>query len=231
MRCINCEASCRQAPSEEYLSIEQIEKFVDSAKKLKYDWDFIRLRGGEPTLHPQFLECIEIIKKYKDFNPHCKIVLVTNGAGEEVKAVLAKIPNWIHVTHGNMLRPKEEKRYDYASFNTYNEAPIDLWYYKFEDFTKGCYRIKECYGLALSRYGYYPCSPGANVDRVFGFDIGIKELSLVDEKALRNQMKILCRYCGHFKEPNYCTAEEKVSASWEKAYKRYKKQEIKLSLY
>ena len=71
-----------------------------------------------------------------------------------------------------------------------------------------------------------------NVDRVFGFDIGIKKLSLVSEEALRKQMNILCKYCGWFRLPQGgIVLTEKISPSWKRAFIEYRKQKPRLSLY
>jgi hypothetical protein len=226
LSCINCENSCRQAPSSEFMSLEQIEKFVDESIELNWDWNIIKLRGGEPTLHPQFFEVLKIIKRCKDLNPRCKIILQTNGQGKKVNEILSKIPDWVEVHN-------EGKEIGYISsyFSSYNVAPIDLSNYRlFADFTKGCFRAEEC-NIGLTRYGYYPCSPGGSSDRIFGFNIGLKKLSEVKDKALRAQMNKLCRYCGHYKEPNEYVKGEKMSKSWVNAYKKYKKQKPGLSLY
>lgn len=229
MNCFNCEASCYQAPSSEGMSLKQINKFVNESIKLRYYWSAIKLRGGEPTLHPQFFDILKLIKKYKDFNHNCKIIIVTNGIGKKVREILSNLPDWAGITNSGFNKKNSKQNY---TFNSYNVAPIDLISYKFfTDFTKGCIRIQKCYGLALSRYGYYPCCPGANVDRVFGFDLGIKKLSFVNKLNLQNQMKILCKYCGHFKEPNEYVIKQKTSISWNKAYKKYEKEKPKLSLY
>jgi len=226
--CFNCEASCRQAPSNEKMTLEQIKKFVDEAIKLKYRWDAIKLRGGEPTLHPEFSDILKIIKKYKDFHPDCKITIVTNGMGKKVNEILSKVPDWVCEQNSS----KKTGQYDYGTFKSYNIAPKDLFWYKFyRDYSKGCNRLVRCHGLALSRYGYYPCTHGANVDRVFGFDIGIKKLSDVNEKALRKQMQTLCKYCGHFKLTNDYIDGEKMSKSWQKIYKKYKQKKPDMSLY
>jgi hypothetical protein len=86
--------------------------------------------------------------------------------------------------------------------------------------------------MGLSKYGYYPCSPGAALDRIFGFDVGIKKLSLVhDKNLLRNQFKVLCKYCGHYKEPNEKVDKNLISKSWQLAYKNYKNNRPNLSVY
>jgi hypothetical protein len=227
LRCFNCQASVRQAPANDIMSVEQIEKFVNEAIELKYYWNRVSLFGGEPTLHPQFFEILGVLKRYKDFNPDSLIDVVSNGAGDKVKSVLAKLPDWVSVE----CSEKEEKEESFP-FGTYNVAPIDTLAYRFlSDFSKGCPIVALCYGLELSRYGYYPSSPCMHVDRVFGFDIGIKKLSQVNEQALRAQMKILCRYCGWFKKSTDIILTERMSPSWKKAYAEYKKQKPKLSLY
>jgi hypothetical protein len=227
LKCFNCQASVRQAPANDIFSVEQAEKFVKEAIELRYFWDRISLFGGEPTLHPRFFDILDVLKRYKDFNPDCVIDVVTNATGGKVNSILAALPSWVSVE----CSKKEEGREIYP-FGSYNLAPIDLPAYKFFcDFSKGCPIIAGCYGLGLSRYGYYPSSPCMHVDRVFGFDIGIKKLSQVNEKALRAQMKVLCRYCGWFKLYSGIICAEKISGSWRKAYAEYKKQKPRLSLY
>lgn len=228
MRCINCDASCGQTPSTEDMSIEQIERFVSDSIRLGKQWEVIKIRGGEPTLHPRYLDILKIIEKYVKFNPKCEIRVVTNGVGPKVNKALSKTPEYIAISNGN--KEKKEGKFDYY-FNTYNVAPVDLLTYKFTDFSKGCITVDSCMHVALNKYGYYPCGPGAAVDRIFGFDIGIKQLSGLTDQKLREQMKILCGYCGLFKEPIDWTKKEKMSRSWKEAYEKYKKQKPKLSLY
>jgi len=229
--CLNCDRSSRQAPSNEHMSLEQIEKFVNESIELNWSWKEIRLIGGEPTLHPKIFDLVKTIKKYKNFNPNCKISIHTNGFGDKVKNILSKLPYWI-------TRVNSAKTSQVNLFSSYNIAPIDLEEYKNADFTTACWIPENC-GIGLTRYGYYPCGAGASVDRIFGFDSGIKNLSEVNISKFKAKLKFLCSYCGHFKDtdyddPNYkekWTTEEKMSISWQKAYKSYKKKKPSLSLY
>jgi hypothetical protein len=227
LKCYNCQSSVRQAPANDHMTIGQLEKFVAEAMELKYYWNAIALFGGEPTLHPYFFEILGVLKRYKDFSPDCIISVVTNGAGTKVNEVLSKLPEWTTI----ICSGKSEGRVNFT-FGSYNVAPIDtLTYRSFKEFSKGCWVISSCYGLELSTYGYYPSSPCMHVDRVFGFDLGIKKLSLVTEQALREQMKILCRYCGHFKEPHEMLNKEKISRTWKTAYEKYKISKPRLTGY
>jgi len=225
LACFNCDRSIRQAPSNEYISIKQITKLIDESIRLNWKWKHITILGGEPTLHPYFFEIIDIIKRYKDFNPHSKIILSTNGYGKKVNNVLSNIPDWIIVRNSRKISNSNK-------FNSYNIAPIDLSNLKNKGLFTGCWIMDIC-GLGFTRYGFYPCGPGASIDRVFGFDIGIKKLSSIEEYKLRKQLIILCRYCGHFKE-NFgkeLISEEKMSNNWRNAYTKYKIEKPRLRLY
>jgi hypothetical protein len=225
LACFNCDRSVRQAPTNYDMSLEQIRRFVDESKKLNWKWSHIRLMGGEAVLHPNFFEIHRIIDNYRDFNPRCIIEVLSSGYGDEVKNILSELPKSIYVMNSN-------KNSNINKFSSYNIAPIDLQNYQYSDFSRGCW-ITHKAGLGLSRYGYYPCGAGASVDRVFGFDIGLKNLSSVNYKTLRNQLRILCSYCGHYKE-NFSMdviSEEKMSDRWKKAYEEYKIAEPQLSVY
>lgn len=225
LKCFNCDRSARQAPSNECMSLSQIEKFVKESIHLKWNWRQITLLGGEPTLHPQIFEIVEIIKCYKNFNPDCVVEMATNGHGDHVKKVLAILPNWISIRSTN----KTSIVHDFCS---YNVAPVDLDYYNEQDYSKGCWITTAC-GLGLTRHGYYSCGAGASVDRVFGFDLGIKKLKDVNSYALKKQKKIICSYCGHYKKNHNSKRirQESMSPSWEKAYSDYQKKRPVLSEY
>ena len=227
-QCFNCVSSCGQVPYSDSMSPGQIEKFVQEATELKYYWNKISLTGGEPTLHPQIFEIIGTLEKYKSFNSDCIFEIVTNGVGEKVKSTLSRLPDWIMIENSQKQAGQQSN-----VFIPFNMAPVDNKIYsRFADFSKGCQMLESCQGLALSMYGYYPTSPCVlGIDRIFGFDIGIKKLSLVDERALRNQMKALCQYCGIFKRPYELITKPKMSLSWEKAYSHYRKQKPILSRY
>ena len=137
-----------------------------------------------------------------------------------------------------MLLNTKKTSSDTNCFSCYNVAPIDTEEFKNKDFSKGC-AITEVSGLGLTRYGYYACGAGASLDRVFGFDIGIKKLNEVTNDKIKEQMKILCSFCGHFKYFSYddpkkrsnWSFDEQISVSWENAYAKYRKSKPELSLY
>ena len=225
LACYNCDRSVRQAPSNEDISIEQIKKFIDESIRLNWKWKNMTLIGGEPTLHPSFFEVLEVMKQYKDFHPSCTFLLSTNGYGKTVTDILSQLPDWVQVRNSSKISNSN-------TFDTYNVAPIDSDTFKKHDFSKGCWICEDC-GLGLTRYGFYPCGAGASIDRVFGFDIGIKKLGLVDDTLLREQLNLLCGYCGHFKgnDVEQKVTAEVMSKTWRNAYNKYKIEKPHLVLY
>jgi hypothetical protein len=223
LACFNCNRSIRQAPTTESMSLTQIEKFVSESLDLNWQWKQITLIGGEPTLHPQFWEILTAIGRYKSAHPACIVEVSTNGYGAYVRRVLSRIPDWVTVNNSKKTSNKHK-------FSSYNVAPIDLPEFKNTDFSSGCWITGEC-GLGLTRNGYYPCGPGGSMDRVFGFDIGIKELSLVNSDSVLRQLAALCGHCGHFKD-NYGAQpieEALVSVTWQRAYAAYRRNKPSLS--
>lgn len=227
LSCNNCQTSARQAPANDIMTVAQVEKLVNEAIGLEYYWDTVYLTGGEVTTHPQLPEVFAALKRYKDFNPECRIVMETNGAGARVQSVLPSIPSWVVIDNSSKKEGPST-----LLFYEYNVAPKDTLTSVIPDYSKGCSRLKYCFGLCASMYGFYACTPCLNVARVFGFDIGIKELSLVSEKALREQLKVLCQYCGWFREPSYATTQaQTMSKSWRKAFAEFRKRKPRMSAY
>lgn len=228
LNCFNCDRSIGQAPSKNFMNLQQITKFVDESLALNWKWHKIRLLGGEPTLHPHFFEVLSIIKIYKDIFPSTIVEIVTNGFGKKVNNVLSKVPSWVSVINTSKKSPIQD-------FFTHNIAPVDLPQYKSKDFSKACFITEFC-GIGLTRYGYYLCGAGGAMDRVFGFNIGIKNLAQVNRESLWKQRALLCGYCGHFKytrnvgdPPNART--QQTSVSWQRAYDKYKTKKPQLTTY
>ena len=225
LRCRNCDRSSRQAPSRECMSPQQVELFCRQSESLEWDWLTIVLLGGEPTQHPHLEEILKIMQDYHSRHARCEVVLATNGYGPAVEQALTRLPEWLTVRNSGKTTPVQ-------SFSTYNVAPMDLPLYAEGNFGRGCW-VTEQMGMGLTRYGYYACGAAASVDRVFGFDMGIKHLADVTMPALKQQMATLCGLCGHFKrnDNQSRTKEEVFSPSWQQAYSRYKIARPELMLY
>lgn len=203
-RCFNCEAQVRQAPDSLDMTLKQITKFVAESKECGRKWDQIRVLGGEPTLHNEIDEIIKLLCDYKkSFSPNTQITIVTNGYGEYVTTVLKRLKERYDIVIENSHKISDIQ----PSFSPINQAPLDECEYHDQEYSKGCWIPTIC-GIALDKYGYYPCSASAAADRIFGADVGKKSLPLSSD-VFRDDFRYFCSRCGHFlNEINYIATEE-----------------------
>jgi len=222
LNCLNCDISSRQAPANEKMSLEQIQKFIDESITAGIKWGKIRIMGGEPTLHPDILAIIKLLIRYKrEYSKDTIIQLITNGYGVQVNKVLEEIPGEVEIENSK----KTDER---QLFDTFNIAPVDLLRYKTVDYSNGCYVTDVC-GIGLTPFGYYCCGIAGGIDRILGFDLARKKIPDSGDK-MTDQFNVFCRYCGHFKYPNF-TNKEEMSGFWKKAYGKYKEEKPVLSRY
>ena len=219
LACPSCDRNCGTAPSSERMGLDQVKKFVDESIEAKHQWRRIDVIGGEPTLHPEFGQILEEIKRYREWANRCKVRVTSNGTGEKVKRVLAQVPDWIEVRNSEKEKGKRK-------FEAVNDAPID----------KGIKDALSCSipwrcGLGLSRYGYFLCGAGASIARVFGLGCGVRSIDRLTIEALQTQQKELCKLCGHSRSVAEEIEGQRTSKSWKYALKHYKRNSDKLRLY
>ena len=217
LKCLNCNRSCTQAPSDIEMPVDRIEAFISQSIKTKVSWKRIRILGGEPTLHSRIFDIIDLLIEYqRDFNPSVRLVLGTNFFGNRVQRVLEKLPDTIivkstlKVSRVNLFKP-------------FNVAPIDRPYFKFSDYSCGCRIIQEC-GLGLAPSGYYMCAVAGGIDRIYGYNLGRETLPDKSD-TFADQMTAFCRLCGHFGF-QWPTRISKRSKTWRMAYNQIHKKII-----
>lgn len=210
LKCINCDRRCRQAPSDEEISVQQIEHFIEETKLTNYPWRYVRILGGEPSLHKDFRFILELLLK----GINAPIEVVSNGYGL-AKEIESRITSGIHL--------KNTRKKDQYQTQFIHQEQTMLEKHNLTDI-KSCSHVDDC-GLGLTRYGFYPCGPGAAIDRVLGLDIGIKKLELVSHENIYAQMRSLCMYCGWSDSRSMPPKieYEKMSPFWSSAYESYKK--------
>ena len=254
-KCLNCEAMVRHAPSNEAMTVEQIEKFIKQSIEKDVKWKNIRLLGGEPALHPDIEKIVQIMLEYKEqYIKDCNITVVSNGSGEFVNSVLDRLESKYDIEIQNSNKTTDVQ----VGISPVNQAPIDMKEYKNMDFTKGCWIPTVC-GIALDMNGFYPCSASAAIARVTGNDIGRKEVPISTDN-MEDIFQSTCCLCGHYyneinseiteEETNQDNLEELekviddyqkrttgelydeiISESWEKILNNYKKEKPILKTY
>jgi hypothetical protein len=214
LKCINCNRSCTQAPSRLEMPVADVESFITQSIEKEIAWKRIRILGGEPTLHSRIFDIIDLLIGYqREFNPSVRLVLGTNFFGKRVHQVLRKMPN--AVTIKSTLKSSRINL-----FRPFNVAPVDTLFNQFSDYTCGCRIISEC-GLGVTPSGYYMCAIAGGIDRVFGYNLGRREIP--DENDLMaDQMRSFCSVCGHFGF-QWPTLKSRMSKTWHLAYNQAKK--------
>ena len=232
LKCHGCNRSCGLAPTTDRIRIEAIDRFIAESKEMDIRWKLINILGGEPTLHPQFLEIIRKIQdEYIDaFSPATILQVVSNGYTESSRILCKEILKFknVRVDFGSY---KKSNKVDY--FTPFNDAPCDKPSHDTNDYSKGCWVAKHC-GLGLNHLGYYGCAVCGGIDRVMKKNHGATSLKELTSSLILRHFELFCPLCGNFSayEGNYgdfIPRSEKepfkniVSESWKELYRAYNK--------
>lgn len=227
LMCDGCNRFCSQMPTKERISLERVKEFIRESKAVGKRWDLINILGGEPTLHPDFLAMVRLLKEeyVEAFSPATTIQIVSNGVAAESRR-LCEMVKELYGVRIDYNSYKSSNKMDY--FTPINDAPMDSPEFADANFRKGCWVTSYC-GMGFNARGYYACAVCASVDRVLGTDHAIKSLADVTPDKLRAQLDTFCRWCGNFKhyaenQGNFVFRHEKapfeniISESWRRVF-------------
>jgi len=119
LSCYGCNHFIDSAQTKEQMTLEQIKEFVRESTELKWPWVELRLSGGEPTLHPDFLAICDEIVKLKEYVPNIALKVISNETGFKVQEMLKKMPKDFWLASSKPL--KDTMRYEEVEENPKTE--------------------------------------------------------------------------------------------------------------
>ena len=178
--CANCNRMVGIAiPKNSDMTLSQIELFIKQTKarhlRVGLPLNSIQILGGEPLIHPHFIEIYRMIKnELQNLGIVGKIEVYSNGkipVPDEV-ANITKISLVKDKTHANMYVSPHDERLP----------------------TKPCQWQTSC-GIVLNAYGYFPCGTGSSIIRLFRWNDKILQ-DFPDTHASWDYSE-LCPHCVH----------------------------------
>ncbi len=232
LRCAGCNRSCAQAPTTEQMEIKDIENFINESISLKKKWKQINVLGGEPTLHKDFMQILQLLQNYvNDYSPQTIIKVVSNGYTKHSRQLCEEARMNFKNVVIDYDSYKTNNKIEY--FSPFNDAPIDDEHFADSDFTKACWVTAFC-GIGLNSHGYYACAVCGSIDRIIHANIGAKSLNDLTNELLSKQYMTCCSLCGNFKHYSQnagnfiprCEKEpfrNKISPAWRNLYDKFEK--------
>lgn len=168
--------------------MDQIRFFISEMKSNNAYIGRVRIMGGEPTVHPEFIDILLALRNELVPNHVGRIEVISNGSRREL-VLKAKEISKVRVSGS---RVKEE-----SHLANLVHTPESLGY-------KGimCNAPWHC-GFSLNAYGYFPCSSGAGIARFEDWMIW-QRLTLPTCKTPGNvvreawpNLQRLCDHCYH----------------------------------
>lgn len=185
LQCVNCNrASNLRSEHTPDMTVEQVQEFFRQAHELNYNPDIIII-GGEPTLHPDFLEIVRLAREFKG---NGLVQVWTNGRDRSLvqhirEAYNASVPEETF---------KEKSRTDF---------PWDDYFISPEDFgikRQKCWQHgSEICGISVDSGGYMPCAVGGMIDGILKLGLRTQRLAdLFDNDRNAAITADMCRHCG-----------------------------------
>lgn len=207
LACVACtRGSFLSQPPVAPMTIDDVHEFIRQATEL--DWvPGIVITGGEPTLHPQFLEIVRIASEF------------THSTNKSDRATERASGNYVRI-FSNAYTEKSRRLLEEASGRYRASIVRDTWklggsvtsaadypgwtedvFVSPTDLGKPlrapCYQhSSEICGISVDSEGYSPCSPGGGLGALLGVGKTKRLADLFDREKVAALSAELCGACG-----------------------------------
>lgn len=194
------------------LSIKKVQNCINDSIYSKIHWKRINISGGEPTLHTDILEIVNILVQYRSFfSPKTHIQIVTNGFNNHTRNIIKQVENKILVVNSKKTKSKK----DIKGFDPHFICPKEIGRMANRSLLC-CEKPYEC-GFCLDYQGYFICHFGATICMNFPDVRPRARITDLTPKNVLEDIKNFCCYCGHV--CNQDLPNGVLSNSWKKRIK------------
>ena len=195
--CVGCNRACFvKPPHTPPMTLDRYGEFLDELRTGDIHVRKIRLLGGEPTLHPQFLKFVDMTVEYaRSIARACSIRVVSNQFSQHSRELFLEA----RAIHGNLVRRsaniKPLGRVDFGEKKFMFISPEDA----------GVKRMGGCdwessrttCGFGVDQLGNTLCPMGGTVDSLLRLNARATSVKqLLDTEFHRWQSSVLCKHCG-----------------------------------
>lgn len=198
LSCVGCDRASFIKPTHgPAMTLDRLGTFFEELRQTGTQLRRMRLVGGEPTLHPDFLAMAEMAMQYaRSVSPACVVRLFSNRFSDKsqqlVQVVRGMYPD-IEIRGARKARSARfprMTRYPYVS-------PLDAGIHCPHPCMNMACRGK-C-GASVDQVGYTICPTGSPIDSILGLNARAKTLKqMLDPEFVRWQTETLCSRCGQF---------------------------------
>jgi hypothetical protein len=193
LACRHCNRACFLPPQTKDMTLDDAREVVKQAQELGWH-PRVLFMGGEPTLHPQFMEFLGIAK---ELSP--EIQVWSNGYSDATKAILAQVERE-GLAYVERATQKPDGSMNHACQDWF-VAPYD--YGQTRDIPCGCHAGYEAgCGVSVDAAGYTLCCCGGAIDGLLRLGARTRNLAdLFDPAFAERQTTLLCNNCGRLWPP------------------------------
>lgn len=215
LACANCNRlSVLRNPHTPAMTLDDAREFFRQCRELNWSPGII-LIGGEPTMHPDFMEFVRLSREFA--GPTGFVQVWSNGYTPEARELCARarheygadVPAGTHKFSGSVVQPDDDIFVSPVDFGKPTHSPCMI------------HSSTRC-GISVDAGGYSVCAMGGMVDGFLELGIRTKNLSdLFDPEKAAEMTKKMCEHCGLSGRNNPQATQAEWRAYVEKQPKKY----------